>query len=100
METDSMESSTRSSQNDEVHHNGGTFHFSSTKSHSSAAASPTVVTNIVGPTATSVYELLECPVCTCSMYPPIHQVILPNLLISKILIHDEMNDTILAGMIW
>lgn len=34
--------------------------------------------NIVGPTgiapATSVHELLECPVCTNSMYPPIHQV--------------------------
>ncbi|KAB1205079.1 E3 ubiquitin-protein ligase SINAT4 [Morella rubra] len=33
--------------------------------------------NIVGPTAiapaTSVHELLECPVCTNSMYPPIHQ---------------------------
>lgn len=24
---------------------------------------------------TSVHELLECPVCTNSMYPPIHQVI-------------------------
>lgn len=27
----------------------------------------------IGP-ATSVHELLECPVCTNSMYPPIHQV--------------------------
>lgn len=26
------------------------------------------------PPATSVHELLECPVCTNSMYPPIHQV--------------------------
>ncbi|XP_012703975.1 uncharacterized protein LOC101782781 isoform X6 [Setaria italica] len=26
-----------------------------------------------GPSATSVHELLECPVCTCSMFPPIHQ---------------------------
>lgn len=26
------------------------------------------------PTSTSVHELLECPVCTNSMYPPIHQV--------------------------
>ncbi|KAL8217878.1 hypothetical protein R6Q57_021251 [Mikania cordata] len=25
------------------------------------------------PPATSVHELLECPVCTNSMYPPIHQ---------------------------
>lgn len=27
-----------------------------------------------GPGTTSVHELLECPVCTSSMYPPIHQV--------------------------
>ena len=63
------ESSMRSIPND-----NGTYHFSSTKNHAAAA----VVTNIVGPTttaaATSVYELLECPVCTFSMYPPIHQV--------------------------
>lgn len=26
------------------------------------------------PPSTSVHELLECPVCTNSMYPPIHQV--------------------------
>lgn len=26
------------------------------------------------PTTTSVHDLLECPVCTNSMYPPIHQV--------------------------
>lgn len=30
----------------------------------------------IGSTSTSgVHELLECPVCTNSMYPPIHQVI-------------------------
>ncbi|RWW60536.1 hypothetical protein BHE74_00032471 [Ensete ventricosum] len=29
--------------------------------------------------ATRVHELLECPVCTNSMYPPIHQVGLPLL---------------------
>lgn len=77
METESMEceSSARSIQNDEIHQTG-TYHFSSTKNHGGAAAA--VVTNIVGATATapatSVYELLECPVCTYSMYPPIHQV--------------------------
>lgn len=34
--------------------------------------------------ATSVHELLECPVCTNSMYPPIHQVFLcyPNDLLN------------------
>lgn len=30
--------------------------------------------NNVGIVPTSVHELLECPVCTNSMYPPIHQV--------------------------
>lgn len=30
-------------------------------------------TNTGMPPATSVHELLECPVCTGSMYPPIHQ---------------------------
>lgn len=33
-----------------------------------------VGSNVIPPTATSVHELLECPVCTNSMYPPIHQV--------------------------
>lgn len=31
-----------------------------------------LVPSAIGPT--SVHELLECPVCTNSMYPPIHQV--------------------------
>ncbi|PKI64170.1 hypothetical protein CRG98_015445, partial [Punica granatum] len=42
-----------------------------------AGANVSPASNIVGPTAiapaTSVHELLECPVCTNSMYPPIHQ---------------------------
>lgn len=33
-----------------------------------------VGSNVIPPAATSVHELLECPVCTNSMYPPIHQV--------------------------
>ncbi len=37
-------------------------------------------TSSVATHTNSVHELLECPVCTNSMYPPIHQV--PNLLIS------------------
>ncbi|KAI8014323.1 E3 ubiquitin-protein ligase SINAT5 [Camellia lanceoleosa] len=32
-----------------------------------------VVSSAIQPT-TSVHELLECPVCTNSMYPPIHQI--------------------------
>ena len=31
------------------------------------------------PPGTSVHELLECPVCTGSMYPPIHQVLIHSL---------------------
>lgn len=31
------------------------------------------------PTTTSVHDLLECPVCTNSMYPPIHQVCYLNI---------------------
>lgn len=31
------------------------------------------INNNDNPTTTSVHELLECPVCTNSMYPPIHQ---------------------------
>lgn len=60
METDSIECLI---DNDEIHH---IHQFSSTKSQAGA-------TVVISP-ATSVYELLECPVCTNSMYPPIHQV--------------------------
>ncbi|CAH1447808.1 unnamed protein product [Lactuca virosa] len=42
-------------------------HFSSSKAHN-----VNVVSSTIFPT-TSVHELLECPVCTNSMYPPIHQ---------------------------
>jgi E3 ubiquitin-protein ligase SIAH2 len=35
---------------------------------------PTAGAAAGGPPATSVHELLECPVCTNSMFPPIHQV--------------------------
>ncbi|KAD5317055.1 hypothetical protein E3N88_17001 [Mikania micrantha] len=41
--------------------------FSSSKTHN-----VNVVPLTINPT-TSVHELLECPVCTNSMYPPIHQ---------------------------
>lgn len=40
---------------------------------------PTRATNGLGGqqgiySTNGVHELLECPVCTCLMYPPIHQV--------------------------
>ncbi|KAK1365561.1 E3 ubiquitin-protein ligase SINAT5-like [Heracleum sosnowskyi] len=42
------------------------------KSHNKNIIIGSVVPRIAP--ATSVHELLECPVCTNSMYPPIHQV--------------------------
>ncbi|XP_042387008.1 E3 ubiquitin-protein ligase SINAT5-like isoform X2 [Zingiber officinale] len=42
-------------------------HPASSKIHAGAATPAGI------PAATSVHELLECPVCTNSMYPPIHQ---------------------------
>lgn len=35
----------------------------------------------------SMHELLECPVCTNSMYPPIHQVISLDFKLKKFLHH-------------
>lgn len=67
------------------HHHPPLLHhhqFASSKPHNNAinnnnAANTNGINGIVGPTAiapaTSVHELLECPVCTNSMYPPIHQ---------------------------
>ncbi|KAI3900329.1 hypothetical protein MKW92_006924 [Papaver armeniacum] len=41
--------------------------------HNQFSSSKGLNNNGVSPAATSVHELLECPVCTNSMYPPIHQ---------------------------
>lgn len=45
-------------------------------SHFSSSAKPffNKPSNGIVHRTTSVHELLECPVCTNSMYPPIHQV--------------------------
>ena len=66
---------------DEIrHHNLQHLHqFASSKPHNVNNNNHNGNTIVVGgPTAiapaTSVHELLECPVCTNSMYPPIHQV--------------------------
>nr|ACJ84732.1 unknown [Medicago truncatula] len=76
MELDSIEcvSSSDGMDEDEIHsHHHHHSEFSSTKARNGGAN----INNILGPTAiapaTSVHELLECPVCTNSMYPPIHQ---------------------------
>ena len=90
MDMDSIEcvSSSDGLDEDEIHPHHNTLHphphqhhpeFSSSKPRSNVANN----TSIAGPNAiapaTSVHELLECPVCTNSMYPPIHQVFFLNL---------------------
>jgi len=63
---------------DEIQHH--TLHphhhseFSSNKPRNGGANSNNVMGATAISPATSVHELLECPVCTNSMYPPIHQV--------------------------
>jgi hypothetical protein len=37
-----------------------------------------------GSSSGGVHELLECPVCTNSMFPPIHQVWAPSLRLSSL----------------
>jgi E3 ubiquitin-protein ligase SIAH1 len=84
MEFDNIEcvSSSDGLDEDEIHHHNLQHHL-----HQFASSKPHNVNNnhnngntivVGGPTAiapaTSVHELLECPVCTNSMYPPIHQV--------------------------
>ncbi|KAF9586880.1 hypothetical protein IFM89_039905 [Coptis chinensis] len=68
MDIDSIEcvsSSDGIDEEDILHHPHNHHHFSSSsKQHT---------TTPIIPPATSVHELLECPVCTNSMYPPIHQ---------------------------
>ncbi|GAB4861584.1 E3 ubiquitin-protein ligase sinat3 [Ancistrocladus abbreviatus] len=54
---------------DNHHHPHPSHHFASKPPHHNING---VVNSAIHP-ATSVHELLECPVCTNSMYPPIHQ---------------------------
>ncbi|KAE8726817.1 hypothetical protein F3Y22_tig00006128pilonHSYRG00008 [Hibiscus syriacus] len=54
---------------DEIHHQNQLPPLSKPRSNNKSA-----VSSAVHPSTTSVHELLECPVCTNSMYPPIHQV--------------------------
>ena len=64
MESSSLDSTVSSlTMDDDEHVPAHQFSSISTKLHSNN-----------GPGTTSVHELLECPVCTSSMYPPIHQV--------------------------
>ncbi|CAL5363886.1 unnamed protein product [Camellia sinensis] len=66
MELDSIEWVSDGMDEDEIHHYRH-HQFSSSKPHNNVVSSAIHLT-------TSVHELLECPVCTNSMYPPIHQI--------------------------
>ena len=92
MDLESIEcvSSSDGMDEDEIHHHHQQHHslhhhvhseYSSTKPRNNGGGTVNNNNNInvMGPTAispatSSVHELLECPVCTNSMYPPIHQV--------------------------
>lgn len=90
MDLDSIEcvSSSDGLDEDEIHLHHTLHPYSHSHHHPELSASKPRNGNnnsaVNGPTATapatSVHELLECPVCTNSMYPPIHQVCLrcPN----------------------
>lgn len=58
---------------DEISHPNPFSQFSSSKPSHTNISSNNLNGMVINPT-TSVHELLECPVCTNSMYPPIHQV--------------------------
>ncbi|KAK3194616.1 hypothetical protein Dsin_025926 [Dipteronia sinensis] len=75
MELDSIECvpSLDLTDEDEIQHHHHQFP-SLTKPHNNNSNNNTSVSSANQPGTTSVHELLECPVCTNSMYPPIHQV--------------------------
>lgn len=80
MEFDFQEKASSSSDEDEVARHSRAF-TKNTISGGSAAGSGGGTAHGTGVFQTSnVHELLECPVCTLSMFPPIHQVIFPFLL--------------------
>ncbi|XP_039062631.1 E3 ubiquitin-protein ligase SINAT3-like isoform X1 [Hibiscus syriacus] len=61
---------------DEVHHHNHHHHHQLSpllKTHGNNGNRNSNVSSAVNPSTTSVHELLECPVCTKSMYLPIHQ---------------------------
>lgn len=58
---------------DEISHPHPFSRFASPKPYHNNTNNNNVNGGVINP-ATSVHELLECPVCTNSMYPPIHQV--------------------------
>ncbi|ESR58075.1 E3 ubiquitin-protein ligase SINAT3 [Citrus sinensis] len=58
---------------DEIHHHRPHQFPSISKPHNNCNNNNTSLASVINPGTTSVHELLECPVCTNSMYPPIHQ---------------------------
>ncbi|KAH9731445.1 E3 ubiquitin-protein ligase SINAT3 [Citrus sinensis] len=64
---------------DEIHHHRPHQFPSISKPHNNCNNNNTSLASVINPGTTSVHELLECPVCTNSMYPPIHQIIVAGL---------------------
>lgn len=88
MDLDSIEcvSTTDGLEEDEIHHHSNTHHHNHNHNlhrnahhpnnlHQFSSSKPSAPGFMATAPATSVHELLECPVCTNSMYPPIHQVL-------------------------
>ncbi|MBA0862138.1 hypothetical protein Goshw_004947 [Gossypium schwendimanii] len=75
MESDSIDCMASSDvmDDDEIHHHQLSSSLSKTHSNNGNSNNSSL-SSAVHPSTTSVHELLECPVCTNSMYPPIHQV--------------------------
>ncbi|XP_040938772.1 E3 ubiquitin-protein ligase SINAT3 isoform X2 [Gossypium hirsutum] len=75
MESDSIDCMASSDvmDDDEIHHHQLSSSLSKTHSNNGNSNNSTL-SSAVHASTTSVHELLECPVCTNSMYPPIHQV--------------------------
>lgn len=78
MDLDSMDcTSTMDVTDDEEIHQDRHSYASVSKHHTNHTNLNAAASGLL-PTTTSVHELLECPVCTNSMYPPIHQVFILN----------------------
>ncbi|RID64845.1 hypothetical protein BRARA_D00086 [Brassica rapa] len=86
MDLDSMDctSTIDVTDDDEEIHQDRHSYASVSKHHSNNSTNANAASGLL-PTTTSVHELLECPVCTNSMYPPIHQVFFNLLLIRSLL---------------
>lgn len=73
MDLDSMDCTSTMDVTDDEEIHQDRHSYASVSKHHSNNSNVNAASGLL-PTTTSVHELLECPVCTNSMYPPIHQV--------------------------